>query len=245
MNKETPDMLSVATAPLGLVVRVRRALQVRGSEELAQWTKLFEQFNYSPREFYLLVEKNLETRKIPGSGTEPLALRQGGILSPERLYLAIRRERLVFVLCAAPFGSGFFVSSRLLDYRSGANLFDVLFVITVLLGIGFGAFVKWGFVPGVFTMGFFITLFWSLFRQAAEVGSEWLDEKMVTMPVVGRVYETLFCPDTYYRRDTAEMFRQAVTSAVMQAIDEMTTEKGIHGLTQEERKPVLRNLYRK
>ncbi|NBV25447.1 MAG: hypothetical protein EBS05_26485 [Proteobacteria bacterium] len=231
--------------PFRLLAGARAKLQVRGSEEISHWAKPFEQFNYSPQEFYKLVEKHLETRKIPGAGAEWRAIREGSILSPERLYLNIQRERLLFVLCAAPFGNSFFVSCRLLDYRSGANLFDYLFGIAFLLSLGFGVLTQYGLIPGLFTLGLIVTLFWSLFRQAVSVGGEWLDDVIVDVPVIGPIYESLFRPDTYFRRDTAEMFRQLTHNAVLQAIDEMTTQKGIRGLTEEERKPVVRNLYRR
>ena len=245
MSEQQLSVWDMATAPVRLTVGLRAMFQVRGSEEIAKWAKLFEDFNYSPREFYALVEKNLDFRKIPGAGAEPRALREGGILSPERLYLSVKRERLIFMLCAAPFGTGFFVSSRLLDYRSGANLFDYLVATALLLGVGFSMFARFGVIPGLFTLGLLFTLGWSLFRRAVEVGGEWLDEKIAELPVIGPIYESLFRPDTYYRRDSAEMFRLTVHNAVMQSIDEMTTAKGIRGLTDDERKPVVRNLYKK
>lgn len=235
----------MAKGSVELVAGLRAKLQVRGSEELAQWAKLFEQFNYSPREFYLLVEKNLDTRQVPGAGVEFRSLPEGGILSPERLYLSVRRERLIFLLCAAPFGTGFFVSTRLIDYRSEANLLDYLVAIALLGGIGFGVAIQAGLVPGLFVIGLLFTLFWSLFRKAATAGSEWMDDNFADMPILGPIYEALFRPDSYFRRDAAEMFRQAVHNAVMQSVDEMTTAKGVRGLTAEERTPVLRNLYKK
>lgn len=245
MNTGTPDGWSVVTGSVGFLTSLRAKLQVRGSEELAHWAKLFEQFNYSPREFYTLVEKNLDSRKVPGAGAEFRILPEGGILSPERLYLSVKRERLLFLLCAAPFGTGFFVSSHLLDYRSEANLFDYLVAIALLCGIGFGFGARYGLIPGLFTLGLLFTLFWSLFRKAAAAGGEWLDDNFAELPIIGPIYEALFRPDTYFRRDAAEMFRQAVHNAVMQSVDEMTTAKGVRGLTAEERTPVLRNLYKK
>ncbi len=228
-----------------LYTTLRDKLQVRDSEELAHWAKLFEQFNYSPREFYTLVEKNLATRSVPGAGAEFRVLPEGGILSPERLYLTVKRERLVFLLCAAPFGTGFFVSSHLLDYRSEANLLDYLVAIALLCGISFLVGYKYGFIPGVFTLGLLVTMFWSLFRKAVSVGGEWLDDNFADLPIIGPIYQSLFRPDTYFRRDATEMFRQAVHNSVMQSIDEMTTAKGIRGLTAAEQQPVLRSLYKK
>ncbi len=245
MNPHPPDAWGAIKNSVGFLAGFRSRLQVRGSEELAHWAKLFEQFSYSPRDFYALVEKHLATRQIPGAGAEFRPLPEGGLLSPARLYLKVRRERLIFLLCAAPFGTGFFVSSRLIDYRAEANLFDYLVGIALLCGIGFGVGAKYGAIPGLFTLGLLVTLFWSFFRQAAAVGGEWLDEYIADVPVLGPIYESLFRPDTYYRRDAAEMFQQALHNAVMQSVDEMTTAKGVRGLSAEERTPVLRNLYKK
>lgn len=245
MNSGTPDGWTIGKNVAGFLADFRSKLQVRGSEELSHWARLFEQFNYSPREFYLLVEKNLDARQVPGAGVEFRRLPEGGILSPERLYLSVKRERLIFLLCAAPFGTGFFVSTRLIDYRSEANLFDYLVALALLGGIGLGVASQAGLVPGLFVIGLLFTLFWSLFRKAAAVGGEWMDDNFAELPVLGPIYEALFRPDSYFRRDAAEMFRQAVHNAVMQSVDEMTTAKGVRGLTAEERTPVLRNLYKK
>ena len=245
MSENIPDIMDIIAAPVRLLTGIRNLFQVRGSEELAYWARLFEKFNYSPQEFYRMVEKNLEDRRVPGAGSSWLLLREGGVMSPERIYLNIKRERLLFLLCAAPFGGGFFVSSRYIDYRCGANWLDYLVGCAVLFGTGFGVMTEYGPIPGLFTLGLLITLFWSFMRRAVEVGAEWLDEQIAAIPVIGRIYESLFRPDTYYRRDTAEMFRQAVHNAVMQAVDEMTNQKGLRALNADERKPVLRNLYRR
>ena len=219
--------------------------KVRGSQELAHWAKLFEQFNYSPQEFYRMVQKNLESRRIPGSGSELCLIREGGILSAERIYLSVRRQGLVFLLCAAPFGTGFFVSSRLINRRQDATWMDYLILGGGLFGVSLIADAKFGTLPALFTFGFLFTLIWSVFRSASTLDGDRLANMIADMPIVGPVFQSLFRPDTYYQRDTAEMFRQAMHNAVMEAVDQMTTEKGIRALTADERKAALRNLYQK
>lgn len=50
--------------------------------------------------------------------------------------------------------------------------------------------------------------------------------------------------ETYYRIDTALMFQEAVHAAVLEVIDGMTSAKGIRGLSELDRKPILRSLVR-
>jgi hypothetical protein len=60
------------------------------------------------------------------------------------------------------------------------------------------------------------------------------------MPLVGRVYERIFAPATFYAMDTAIMFEKAVHYAVQEVIDGMAANKGVRALTEAERKPVMR-----
>ena len=52
-------------------------------------------------------------------------------------------------------------------------------------------------------------------------------------------------PVTYYRIDTANMFRTAVEAAVQEVIGEISEAKGIRQLTPEERKPMLKEFWQK
>ena len=60
--------------------------------------------------------------------------------------------------------------------------------------------------------------------------------------MIGPVYGLLFRPQTYYRYDTAQMFQKTVHNAVLEAIDQLTTEKGLRALSQEDRKPVMQEM---
>lgn len=52
-------------------------------------------------------------------------------------------------------------------------------------------------------------------------------------------------PETYYKIDTARMFQETIRHSVMEVIDALTTAKGIRALADEERKPVLHELYKR
>ena len=56
---------------------------------------------------------------------------------------------------------------------------------------------------------------------------------MLAVPLVGRIYEWIFAPATYYSMDTALMFQQAVHNAVLDVIDCMTANKGVRSLTED------------
>jgi len=60
-------------------------------------------------------------------------------------------------------------------------------------------------------------------------------------PIIGWV-TALFNRSTYFRLDTAGMFRAAAHAAVMETINGVTSAKGISTLSERERKPMMRGL---
>jgi hypothetical protein len=64
------------------------------------------------------------------------------------------------------------------------------------------------------------------------------------VPVIGWVI-ALFSPLTYYKLDTATMFQSVVHDAVQEVIDAATTAKGIRALTADERKPIMRDFFKR
>ena len=75
------------------------------------WGQYF-QFTFSTQEFYSEVEKKINGQQMPGVRISRTERHETNLLSPSREYLRIEREKDVFEVCAAPFGAGFFVSSR-------------------------------------------------------------------------------------------------------------------------------------
>ena len=49
---------------------------------------------------------------------------------------------------------------------------------------------------------------------------------------------------TYYKTDTALMFQESVSSAVLEVIDGITKTEGLRALSEFERKPLLTNLFK-
>lgn len=78
----------------------------------------------------------------------------------------------------------------------------------------------------------------------AEMGSFFsaIKDAILALPVVGPFFTFLFRPDTYYKLDTEGMFRASVQAAVNEVIDGMREKQGLRALSEEERKPRLRQL---
>lgn len=85
---------------------------------LSHWHHAFDNFTYSPQDFYTSAEQAITAKNVPGLSFDRINHWQKGILGEQREYLRIIREKYIFDICAAPFGSGFFISWRLIEKRS-------------------------------------------------------------------------------------------------------------------------------
>lgn len=84
-------------------------------EILAHWHQRFDTFSMSTQEFYERLSAEIARREMPDVTLFRKNLPEGGLLRAHRDYLHIRRGKLTFALCAAPFGIDFFVSWWLLE----------------------------------------------------------------------------------------------------------------------------------
>src|SRR4029079_17702372 len=73
---------------------------------LSSWHHTFENFNFSPQEFYNLVKPAIEKRGIPQVSISYQDLTEGGFFSARRVYLRVRKDEHYFDICAAPYGTG-------------------------------------------------------------------------------------------------------------------------------------------
>jgi hypothetical protein len=80
------------------------------AEILSHWYHLTEGLHCSSQAFYTALERAIDNRKLPDVRLSRIDHHEGGILSAKREYLRVRRKELIFDICAAPFGAGFFVS---------------------------------------------------------------------------------------------------------------------------------------
>jgi|ERR1051326_6880538 hypothetical protein len=220
------------------------------SEIISHWSKHFRDFETSSLECYTRIEAGIEAQKLPDTRVSRTEWRESGVMSAPREYLRVRRQGLQFDVCAAPFGTGYFFSwwltrerrwgwvytivyvifavivyalvknSGSYHYESSTNALMICFVLWwPVLFLGLGAFVRAGFVG----------------RSSDAAGA----------PLYGWLYERIFYPSTYFESDTMIMFQGAVHSAVLDAVDALTTSKGLRALSEDERKPVMRNFTEK
>ena len=91
----------------------------RKSIPFSNWNTMIQGLDYSPQEFFGLVEEAIQHKNIDDLKITRIKMGEGGVLSAKREYLRVSRKRLVFDICGAPFGNGFFVSWWLGETPSG------------------------------------------------------------------------------------------------------------------------------
>ncbi len=211
------------------------------STVISHWYNLIENLRASPKEFYASVEKAVRNRGAPEIEISRVDWKESGLFSAEREYLRATRGKFIFDICGAPFGNGFFLSWWLGEARPSplgptAAAIGSIFIVFYLLTS------KFGFFGGLFYT--FLALM-AAFVVLGAVLSEKQAVYLFVIPLIGPLFERTFFPPTYYSIDTALMFQKAVHSAVLQVVDEMTKAQGIRSLTELERKPILKEFYRR
>lgn len=97
---------------------------------ISHWYHLSENLQQSTQDFYTNVERSVNARNLPNVRISRIDFREGSILSAKREYLRVKCKELVFDICAAPYGNGFFVSWWLGEKLSG--LLELLLMIPFL-----------------------------------------------------------------------------------------------------------------
>jgi hypothetical protein len=214
------------------------------ADVIDHWYALIPGFNTSTKDFYTAVEDELKTREVPGLDIFHVDFAEGGVLSAKREYLRMTRERLVFDICAAPFGKGYFFSCRFAEIPAVIRLWQLLVVLIGALMITALAFRFLGLILGVVTLvAGFIFLIYTL-RNAVSMGLRNLDATLIKSPVVGPIYENWFRKETYYRQDTRLMYRDTVNDIVKAQVEETTGAKGIKLIKFNDYSPILGELYK-
>jgi hypothetical protein len=217
--------------------------QKSSTEVIYHWSELIKNFQVSPKEVYEIVEKHIAERKIPDLDNKRVFWHEGGALSAKREYLQLSRERLVFEICAAPFGTGFFVS-----FRSSVVPLVIdplaIFLVLIMLGLSFFALVSsfgllWGGVILVFSLCVLIFLA----RTAIARGLSNLDRVLMKTPLIAPLYEIFLRPVTYYRLDTTIMYQKAVQGATSEAFQSIFGKLEINLLPEIVAIPVLDTIY--
>jgi len=213
-------------------------------DAIDHWYALIPGFNTSAKDFYAAIEKELKDRQVPGLDIAYVDFAEGGVLSQKREYLRMTRERLVFDICAAPFGTSYFFSCRFAEIPAIIQLWQLLVVfaggfLTVVLAFRFlGLFL--GFAALV--AGFVFLIY--LLRNAVAMGLKDLDATLIKSPIVGPIYENWFRKETYYRQDTRLMYCDTVNAVVKAKVEETTGAKGIKLVRYMENCPILSEIYK-
>ena len=214
------------------------------AEVIEHWISFAEDFQFPSAEFYSAVERELQARQVPGLEMSRVDFAGGGLLSDKRVYLRMLRERLVFDVCAAPFGTRFFFSCRMAEISAVIQLWQLLVVFIgccIITGLFWRTF---GFIDGSFLLVVGLGFLVYLLRNAVAVGLKDLDAALIKSPVFGPIYERWFRRETYYRVDTRLMYLDTVSSVVKTLAEEVTGAKGVKLVRQYEQAPILGELYK-
>lgn len=72
-----------------------------------------------------------------------------------------------------------------------------------------------------------------------------LESLLASIPLIGTYLAQLFYPITYYKIDTGSMFMTYAQNSVLSVIDNITKDQGVRSLTEAERKPILRDVFKR
>lgn len=216
----------------------------KSDEVLNHWICFADNFTFPSQEFYKSLEKELSDRNVPGLTISQVEYAEGGILSEQRVYLRLIRERLAFDACAAPFGSGYFFSCRTVYSPVVVKLWHILAGLLFFNGLFFLLAKYLGIVFASIAIATLVIAIAQVFRNAIAMKLADLDAALLKIPVVSPIYEKWFRVDSYYRQDTRMVYLDLVPKLVQMLAEEVTAAKGVKLVRQYQRAPVLGELYK-
>src|SRR5579871_4334992 len=197
------------------------------ADVLDHWIAFVEGFQMPSLDFYGAVEDQLKTRQLPGMEVSRVEFAEGGILSDKRTYLRMTRERLVFDICAAPFGSTFFFSCRFAEIPAVVQLWQLVILLAAGLAITVCTWRAFGIITGSLLLVVALIALAYVLRNAIAIGLKDVDALLVRSPLFGPVYERFFRKETYYRHDTRLVYLQIVSTIVKKLADDAVAAKGV------------------
>lgn len=214
------------------------------ADVLSHWYIPVSNFNTPTQDFYVAVEKELEAQQVPGLEISRVEFAEGGILSGKRTYLRMIRERLVFDICAAPFGTNYFYSCRFAEFPVKVSLLAIAILLFVVLFVFMWAVRSYGLLLTMFIGAAVLAFGVYALRNLVSLGFADIDAALLKIPLFGSVYERFIRKETYYREDTRLMYLTVVEGIVKKLVEQETAAKGIKLLTQYEYGPILGDLYK-
>lgn len=82
----------------------------RTVENHKHWQHTFDEVKFSAGEFYASVQEAIKRREIPDVRFSRVKYSESGVFGNSREYLHIEKGEYEYDVCAAPYGTGFFVS---------------------------------------------------------------------------------------------------------------------------------------
>lgn len=214
-----------------------------GPEVIEHWYSLISAENFSSREVYDLIEAEIAAQKVPGLEISQIDLAEGGLLSDKRKYLRMKRERLVFDVCAAPVGVNYFFSYRFYVEPVVVKIWEIAAVI-VAMGLLFEGSTRYiGPFMGPFSLFLAAVVFAWLMRNAIGMGLRDLDATLLKTPALGPIYERFFRKDTYYRQDLRIAYGSIVSGIVKGEVEAVTAAKGVKLIREYSYSPIFGDLY--
>lgn len=208
------------------------------------WIASADDFTLAPQEFYDSVEKEIFALKIPGLEISRVDYAEGGLLSDNRVYLRLIRERLAFDVCAAQFGTRYFFSCRTVYSPAEVKFWHVLVVLGGLYGIFYELAQFLSIVmAGVALLGLVLAVC-LMFRNVVASGLNDIDTLLLKIPAIGPIYERVFRKETYYRFDTRLMYLDTVPAVIQKLADDVTGAKGVKLVRQYQSAPILGEIYK-
>lgn len=216
----------------------------REAEVLNHWIAAADGYQCQPTEFYQSIEHAVKERCLPGLDMSRVDFAEGGALSHKRTYLRMIRERLVFDICAAQFGTASFFSCRMAQIPPVMHLSQLIIVTIGLLVVLYLSMRFVGvFLGPVMLMALLLGACYVL-RNAVAMGLRDLDTALIQSPFFGAIYERWFRKETYYRIDTRLIYLDTVSNIVKKLAEDVTAAKGVKLVRQYELAPILGELYK-
>jgi len=211
-------------------------------EILDGWLFSADAFSFDPLEFYSAVEKHLEDQKIPGMEISRIEFAQGGLLSGQRTYLRLMRERYAIDTCAAPFGNHFFFSCRFVHVPALVRLWHIVATVAFFVLVGSLLAKPLGFTFAAIALVCLPFAIVGVLRNAAAFTD--LDTLLLRIPVLATLYENWFREETYYRVDTRTLYKSILPDLIKAAAEEITGAKGVKLVRQSASAPILKEIYK-
>ena len=167
----------------------------------------------------------MERQRLPDVEASEKEFREGGMLSARRRYLRLRRDRLVFDVCSAPFGTSWFFSCRCGEIPLRLRWWESALILAAAAGILAAHVSVLGQVWGcaLFALNLASLLFLLNCLAATELYG--LDAALMRVPVLGAFYETHFRENSYHRDDTRTMCEESVNRIVRDAVEAVAGER--------------------